>query len=326
MRIPKVPKVILFTDMGVDDALALSFAYKSQTLEILAVCVSGGNVLPEQGIKNLGFLYALMGETVPLCVVGHRTPLHGTFHPVVEAHGRDGLGNITDREEFQGHSRSLNASNMSALAEKIQKSEDQVSLLTLSPLTDVAVLLRDFPETRSRIHELIIMGGGVRGIGNVTPCAEFNVYSDPEAARSVLCSRLPIVLVPLDATTSTRLTATELDNLQHGGSRLNEAVVGMLQYYFQFHADYEGFWGCYLHDVLAVGLAADMSLATDVRQAPVQVETQPGLTFGQTVADLRQRAQNNDSNVRIVFQVDAKRFVDRFVSVMSGPPLLREPV
>ncbi len=315
-----MPKTVIFTDMGIDDALALSFAHRSRALEVLAVCVSGGNVLPEQGMENLKFLYALMNEeAVPLCVAGRQRPFRGRFCPAAEIHGRDGLGDVTGQEEFKGCSRVVNMGRMIALAETIEKADDQVTVIALSPLTDVAVLLEEFPKTRSRIREIVAMGGGVRGIGNVTPCAEFNIHSDPEAAERVLDSRVPILLVPLDATTSTRLTRTELDSLRRVGSLLNEALARMLQYYFQFHADYEGFWGCYLHDVLAVGLAMDRSLATDVRQVPVRVDTREGLTFGQTVADLRERARNNDSNVRVVLAVDAGRFVEHLVAVMSRP-------
>ncbi len=313
-------KTVIFTDMGIDDALALSFAHRSRALEILAVCVSGGNVFPDQGMENLRFLYALMDEeTVPLCVAGRDRPFRGTFCPVAEIHGKDGLGNVTDQEEFRGRSRVIGAHRMSALAETIEKADEQVTLIALSPLTDLAVLVEEFPKTKSHIREIVAMGGGIRGIGNVTPCAEFNVYSDPMAAERVLGSGVPILLVPLDATTSTRLTRTELNRLRSAGSLLNEALARMLQYYFQFHANYEGFWGCYLHDVLAVGLAMDRSLAADVRQAPVQVDTRQGLTFGQTVADLRERAKNNNSNVRVVLAVDADRFVERLVSVMSRP-------
>ncbi len=306
--------------MGIDDALALVFAYKSRMLEILAVCASGGNVLPERGIENLRFLYSLMEEeVVPLCVMGRKRPFRGRFTPIDEIHGKDGFGNVTSQREFRGCSRPLPLGTMTTLAQTIEESEDPVTLIALSPLTDVAVLLQRFPETKTHIREIILMGGGIRGIGNVTPCAEFNILSDPVAAQRVLRSRVPILLVPLDVTTMTRLLCAELERLRSSGSRLNEALARMLEYYFRFHADYEGFCGCYLHDVLTVGLAADRSLALDVRQVSLQVDTRRGLTLGQTIADLRERARNNDSNVCVVFAVEAARFVERLVSVISQP-------
>jgi inosine-uridine nucleoside N-ribohydrolase len=203
---------------------------------------------------------------------------------------------------------------------QIVAASEPVTLVTLSPLTDVAVLLGEFPETQAHIREIIVMGGGIRGIGNVTPCAEFNIYSDPVAAERVFHSGIPIMLVPLDATTSARLTLEDVEDLQ-SGSILNEALVRMLRYYSQFHAACEGFRGCYLHDVLAVALAIDRSLAVEIRQVPVRVDTRRGLTFGQTVADLRERTKLNDSNIHVVLAVDACRFVEHLISVMNQPSL-----
>ncbi len=143
--------------MGIDDALALVFAYKSRMLEILAVCASGGNVLPERGIENLRFLYSLMEEeVVPLCVMGRKRPFRGRFTPIDEIHGKDGFGNVTSQREFRGCSRPLPLGTMTTLAQTIEESEDPVTLIALSPLTDVAVLLQRFPETKTHIREIIL--------------------------------------------------------------------------------------------------------------------------------------------------------------------------
>jgi hypothetical protein len=186
-------RIVLDTDPGIDDALAILLALASPEVELVGLTVTGGNCTMEQGVRNGLSVLALGGASEIPVAAGVALPLIRPAYTAPETHGFTGLGYA-----------SLPPSPVGAVAEhavdmlirEIMSSPEQVTLVAVGPLTNVALALRKEPRIIQAVREVIIMGGALRADGNTTPLAEFNVYVDPHAAHMVLHSGMPIALIP----------------------------------------------------------------------------------------------------------------------------------
>lgn len=308
-------KAIVFTDAGIDDAIALSSALKSNQLNIQAIYVSGGNVTPDQGVKNIDFILNIAGiKDKPLIIKGRSNPISGKFPPISYIHGSDGLGNVTNNIKYKKFLTKPEISPPQEFYKLLDKTDEKVIIITLSPLTDLAFLLTKYFKLMDKIEEIIIMGGGILGKGNITACAEFNFFCDPKAADIVLKSNMPIVLVPLDVSEKIILEEKHLKQIISKGHLFNQALGEMLSYYFNFHLKNEFLNGCYVHDPLAIILSTNRNLITDSKSLPLVVETREGITYGEVVADLRKKAKEINSNIEVVFGIKEALFKDQLIS------------
>jgi len=190
--------VIIDTDPGLDDALAIFLACASAELEVILVTTVAGNVAVELTTANaLGLLELLALHDIPV-VAGAAKPLHRAPIEAANIHGADGMGGIVLPTPRRGPA---GTDAVARIADELaRRPAGSVRILALGPLTNLANLCQQYPEAAGRVGAIVAMGGAVRERGNVTPFAEFNIAVDPEAARIVLRSRLPITLVPLDVT------------------------------------------------------------------------------------------------------------------------------
>jgi purine nucleosidase len=195
------------------------------------------------------------------------------------------------------------------IIEKARKHKGELSLILLTPLTNMALALLKEPELAQWVQELIIMGGVVSGPGNLTPSAEYNIYVDPEAARIVFHSGIPITLVGLDVTRKALLHESHIEQLK--GTDVGEFVQVSTAHYIDRYSKVNGVRACALHDPLAVGVAIDKSIV-QTRKLYVDVETRSELCDGQTVCDFQNRL-NRKPNVDVCLQVDQDKFLDMFV-------------
>jgi purine nucleosidase/pyrimidine-specific ribonucleoside hydrolase len=316
--------VIIDTDPGVDDALALILALQSPELCVEAITTVSGNVHVELATQNaLTVLGLFPPERRPPVAKGADRPLARPLYTAAHVHGDDGLGGVSRLRTAEGQPRypSANApltspDAVTCLLDRIRRSPGELTLIALGPLTNLAHALRRDAHVVRQLAGTVIMGGAVTVPGNVTPVAEFNIYVDPEAAQVVFASGLPITLIGLDVTERVRLTAEMIDqHIAPTGSQLRQFVVECTAQTIQFSTRVERPPGMAMHDPLAVGALID---STIVHTAPlsVQVETKGEFTTGMVVADRRplQPDLKVPANVNVALEVEAVRFLEMFLN------------
>ncbi|HEX9868854.1 MAG TPA: nucleoside hydrolase [Candidatus Tectomicrobia bacterium] len=316
--------VIIDTDPGVDDALALILALQSPELCVEAITTVSGNVHVDLATHNaLTVLGLFPPERRPPVARGAAQPLSRALSTAADVHGDDGLGGISRLRTATGQPRYPPASAslascdaVTCLLDCLRRWPGELSLIALGPLTNLAHAWRRDAHVVRQLAGVVIMGGAVTVPGNVTPVAEFNIYVDPEAAQVVFASGLPITLIGLDVTERVRLTAEMLDqHVRPVGSPLSQFVAECTAQTMQFSTRVERPAGMAMHDPLAVGALIDPSL---VRTVPlsIQVETQGQFTTGMLVADRRPLRPDfkPPANVHVALEVDGSRFLETFLS------------
>jgi inosine-uridine nucleoside N-ribohydrolase len=300
-------RVILDVDTGVDDALAIMLALRSPELEVLGITTVSGNVPVAQCTANtLLTLELLEAPDVPV-VSGAAVPLAKEAFTAAEVHGTDGLGNVTARHPIPLRRATPGAAEF--LLEMIRRFPRELTLVATGPLTNVAMAIQQDREAMHGLHGITVMGGAIRVPGNVGPTTEFNFAVDPEAAAIVLGAGLSIGLVPLDVTEQVVLSREAVEGAK-GIGKLQAFIRDMTAATMAFHREHEGFDGMFLHDPLAVGVAADPSLVR-VQSMAVAVERRGELTSGMAVADLRRRSRATPT-ASVCVEVEAARFLHTF--------------
>eukprot|EP00899_Mesostigma_viride_P007677 jgi/Mesvir1/16910/Mv15776-RA.1 len=284
---PRKPqKVIIDTDPGTDDAIAIFLAFNCPELEVIALTTTCGNVRTADATRNALYLLERLGKasTVPV-IQGALGPLKGGEKERVASfvHGMDGLGDLGDAP-LPVHTQALEGiSAAQFIVEAVNKSPGEIAIIALGNLTNIALALRLDARVATNVARIIFLGGAFFVNGNVNPAAEANVFGDPEAAESVFTSAADVTVVGLDVTTSVALTERELEEL-----RTSEAIHGVYlhaisQFYLQYHKDCFDLEGIYLHDAVAVVAAFEPSLFDWVSGA-ICVVTE-GKARGHTILD-----------------------------------------
>jgi purine nucleosidase len=278
---PDAPRrIILDVDPGIDDAMAMLLAMQSPELHIEAITVVSGNVIVDQGAENALKLVELAGRTDIPVAKGAKYPLQRKLVTAEAVHGKNGIGDI----ELPPPSKNLDPRHaIDVIIDIVQSNPGHITLVPVGPLTNIALAFLKEPTLPSMIPEIILMGGAIAG-GNATPAAEANIYNDPEAAKRVFKSGIPIIMVDLNATSQALMNREHLARLEKSTSPIAQAVAEMGDFYVAF-GESLGFAGADLHDPLAVGMAFDKTLATDLRPMHIDVETKGELTYGATVAN-----------------------------------------
>jgi len=272
--------VILDVDPGHDDAVALMLACGHPDLDLLAVTTVAGNVTIEKTTRNALRVLSLVGCTDVPVGAGASEPLERPLHTAEDIHGKSGLDGPEEIPEARFGPDARGA--VALISDTLRASPVPVTLIPVGPLTNIAAFLREHPDLKDHIARISIMGGSV-GLGNTTPAAEFNIYVDPEAAREVFESGLPITMSGLDVTHQAGAGPDERELLRSTG-RVGGVVAGFLDY---FAATYErtfGFDAPPLHDPVAVAAVLEPGLLK-TRPMRVDVECESDLTRGETVCD-----------------------------------------
>lgn len=300
-------RIIYDGDPGIDDALAILLALRSPEVKLEAVTAVGGNATLELTTQNALKILELGGDEDVRVAKGYEQL---GLKTAASFHGEDGLGNTGIPPPTR---KAENTNAVDLMISEIKRERYGISLVTAGPLTNLAKAVEKDPSIRDFVREVAVMGGAIEVPGNVTPAAEFNIYTDPEAAQTVFTSGLPITLVPLDVTTQVVLRPDHLAKIEEANTRLTDFIGRMVRYYMEASKRFGGLDGCYLHDPLAVGLAIDSSLAR-TEMIHVEVETHKGaITRGMTLADLRVKPSSKP-NVRYCSQVRSDDFLDLFVN------------
>jgi inosine-uridine nucleoside N-ribohydrolase len=271
-------RVIIDTDPGVDDALALLFAMRSAELKIEGITPVAGNVPLELTLPNALRMVEIAGRADIPVAVGAKWPLMRRLVTAAQVHGENGLGGAVFPEPT---TKPIAEPAAEFIRRIVRKYPSEVTLLTIGPLTNIATALNGDPELAVMVRSLVMMGGSLSG-GNITPAAEFNIYVDPEAARIVFQSGLPITMVGLDVTRRTSLTDDHVHVLQAAENPVSQAAAKIARNAID-HTRAQGFLvGPNMHDSLAVAAFLDPSILK-WKEYYVDVETAGELTAGETV-------------------------------------------
>jgi purine nucleosidase len=275
-------KIIIDTDPGQDDALAILLALASPELDVLGITTVAGNVPLPLTQKNARKICELAGKPQTPVYAGASRPMVRSLVTAEHVHGRTGL----DGPELPEPVMPLQAQHAVDFIVQTLQSQPagEVALCTLGPLTNVALALQRAPEVASRIRQIVMMGGGFFEGGNITPAAEFNIYVDPHAADVVLRSGIPLVLMPLDVTHQVLTTRKRLDAIGALGTRVAKACVELLEFFERFDEQKYGSEGGPLHDPCVIAYLLQPELFQG-RDCNVVVETGSELTMGMTVVD-----------------------------------------
>ncbi len=301
-------RIILDTDPGIDDSLAILLALASPELQLEAVTVTVGNCSTSQGVVNaLSVLELARASHVPVAP-GVERPLIRPILTAPETHGDTGLGYAQLPPPRQ---QPANQHAVDLLIERILAAPGQITVVAVAPLTNLALAVLREPAIVQAVREVILMGGALRHEGNTTPLAEFNTYVDPHAAYIVYHSGLPITLVPLDVTYQCILTQADVDRLLALDLPITRFVADATQFYMEFHDEYQGIQGCVINDPLALALTFAPDLV-ETKPLYVTVDLHSELSLGKTMADFYEM-WHKPPNMQVALKVQPRRFIELFL-------------
>ncbi|MDT0684129.1 nucleoside hydrolase [Roseicyclus sp. F158] len=275
-------KIIIDTDPGQDDAVAILLALGSPELDLLAVTAVAGNVPLPLTAVNARKVCELANRRDIAVHAGCDAPLSQPLVTAEHVHGKTGL----DGTDLPDPTMPLAEEHgVDAIIRLVREgAPGEITICALGPLTNVATALTRAPDIAARIGGIVLMGGAYFEVGNITPTAEFNIYVDPEAAEIVFSSGIPITVLPLDLTHKALIDRTRLDAIRALGTPVAEAACGWLDFYERFDVKKYGGDGGPLHDPCVIAYLLKPDLFTG-REINVEIETEGRFTRGMTVAD-----------------------------------------
>jgi purine nucleosidase len=305
--------MIIDTDTASDDAVALIMALRSAEVEVLAITVVAGNVGLEQGSRNARYTVELCGKPVPV-YEGALRPLVREHRSAAFFHGQDGLG---DQNYPAPRTPAAPGHAVPALVETIRQNPG-VTLVTLGPLTNVALAVRQAPDVVRGVSRCVVMGGAACTVGNITPAAEYNIWCDPEAARICFDSGLPIEMVGWELCRGkANLDQVDVARCRRIDTPLSHFVVDCNARALAANAELFQDPGIPLPDPVAMAIAIDPAVCTRMTRHCVDVECESPLTRGMTVVDQLQVVARGlaggapgprDPNAAVCWEIDVPRF------------------
>ncbi len=295
---------LIDTDTASDDAVALLMALRTEGIRVEAITVVAGNVPLEQGVQNALYTVERSGAKAPV-YPGLAKPLLRPLRTAQFCHGNDGMGDIG--LPLSGR-RPASGNGVDAIVDTIRRFPGEITLVTLGPLTNVAVAILKEPALVGMVKECVVMGGIGLGHGNVVPAAEYNIWVDPEAARIVFNSGLPITMVGWEI--SRRYAAFNADDAEglRSVSELGEFVVSIQKAMRVFCIEKLKQDGFDLPDPIAMAVAIDPEVAVRMERLHVDVETKGELTAGETVVD-HLGITGEPANANVVLEASRERFL-----------------
>jgi len=305
--------IIMDCDPGHDDAIALILAASEVShLHIEAITTVAGNVEVEKNTLNaLRVLEVIDSNEIPV-FQGAEGPLVKKREIAEEIHGDTGLDGpelpeIPNKEPSEGHA-------VDFIIEQLLNTEKEITLVATGPLTNIALAMIKEPKIIPRIKEIVLMGGGT--FGNWTPAAEFNIYVDPEAAKKVFNSNVPITMFGLDVTHQAIATDEIIDNLSNINNKVSRFVVELLQYFSQTNKDLFDLEGGPIHDACTVMYLMDPTVFV-FNRLRVDIETKGEFSNGMTVVDFL-GVTGREPNVKFAETLDNEKFWDTFTKALES--------
>ena len=300
-------KIIIDTDPGHDDAMALMLAVKCGLFDVKAVTTVCGNSTISNTTRNARFILDLLEkDNIPI-FSGAKQPLKKKLIQAV-VHGKSGLEGIDPINE-----PGLTNNAVDKTIEIVTNNPNQITLITLGPLTNVAKAILKNSDAMDKVREIISMGGAIRVPGNKNRVAEFNIFVDPEAADIVFRFPVKKTIIPLDACNNVRLTLSDFKKIKN--SKLRRILIKMTKPYIKNIFEDTGINAALMYDPLTVFYLINPNAATTF-DCNIEIETKSELTRGMTVADLRKNPEGKN-NVTVVSQINEKEFKQYFIKTLS---------
>jgi inosine-uridine nucleoside N-ribohydrolase len=324
---PAPQRVIIDTDPGVDDAMAILLALHSPELKVEALTVVPGNVEAPQGLENALKIVSLAGRCDVLVAGGAQHPLNQKLITAEFWHGKKGLAGV---DLPAPKCKSDPRFGPDLIIEMVHKYPHQITLIPVGPLTNIALAVSKDPGIVSLVKDIVIMGGSITG-GNVDGAAEANIYNDPEAAQIVFNAGWTVTMIGSDVGERTLITRKDVTQLRANHAPESDFVAKLADFYVA-RSEKSGYPGAAMYDPLAVATVIDPTLVT-LRSMHVDVETKGEFTRGETVANRRGSDENNvlhgdhyeiegviplQPNARVCVASDADRFVRLFVDRITA--------
>ncbi|MCB0004863.1 MAG: nucleoside hydrolase [Anaerolineales bacterium] len=305
---PVPQRIIIDTDPGVDDSMAILFAFCSPEVEIVGLTTIFGNGGSEITTANALRLVELAGRPDVPVARGAETPLLRPFKGMGwMVHGRNGLGNV-DFPAPKGTTDPRRAAQF--IVDTVMASPGEITLVPLGPLTNIALAVMLEPKIAENVKEVVLMGGAANAQGNASATAEANIRNDPEAAKIVFEAPWKVTMVGLDVTRMSIMTPAYVEHLKSAGNKYTDFIGQILPHYMGFYKQSTGLDGLYVHDSSALAYVIDPSLFT-TRHLYVHVETASPVNFGHTTADWRLNPAE-EPNVHVCVDVDHERFLNLY--------------
>ncbi|HVN15749.1 MAG TPA: nucleoside hydrolase [Anaerolineales bacterium] len=306
-------RIIIDTDPGIDDSLAILLAATSPEVQLEGLTVVHGNCSAEQGtINTLSILELAKASQTPVAK-GCDLPLVQPSLLAPETHGNQGLGYA---QLPRPQTKPTVQHGVDFIIEKIMSNPGQITLVCIGPLTNVAMAIRQEPRIVQAVKEVWIMGGALRHEGNTTPLAEFNTYVDPHAAHIVYHSGMPMTLVPLDVTYQVIFTEADVARLRQSKSNIPKFVADATRFYMEFHDEYQQIEGCVINDPLVLALTFAPELC-DYEDLFVDVDLSGGVSMGKTFADFY-KTMKHPANMKVALGVRPRDFIELFLKRIEG--------
>jgi purine nucleosidase len=320
-------RVILDTDPGTDDALAILLALNSPELKVEAITAVPGNVVAKQSLENALKLVSLAGRCDIPVAGGAQHPLMQKTYTAPYWHGKNGLADI---ELPEPKCKADPRFGPDLIIELVHKYPHEITLIPIGPLTNIALAVSKDPSIVGLVKDIVIMGGSISG-GNVNGAAEANIFGDPEAAQIVFNAGWRVTMVGSDVGERTLMTRKHLTELESGHGPENDVATRIARFYIE-RSEKNGWDGAAMYDPLAVGTVIDPTLVK-VKDMHIDVETRGEFTRGETVANRMGSYENNvlhgdhyeidgvvpvQNNARVALSSDAERFLQMFISRVKG--------
>lgn len=306
--------ILIDTDPGIDDAIALVMALAAPAVEVRAITVTSGNCAVDQGVHNaLGIVELMDAVSVPVAR-GADLPLSGAYKGAgAEVHGTNGIGGA----EFRSFAASVHpVPGERMIVDQVLRAQGQLTIVALAPLTNLAKAIRLWPGIVGAVRKVIIMGGAFAVQGNATQYAECNMFNDPVAARVVLSSGIPVTLIPLDVTRSAIVDANVFTAVlqEFADNPLASFLMGATKSYFKSRSPMDPHRTAVLHDPLALAIALQPSLAR-YEQRRILIEI-AGDNVGQTRMLDADAYEDGGATVEVATRLDASCFIQLTVSLL----------
>ncbi|XP_015879556.2 probable uridine nucleosidase 2 [Ziziphus jujuba] len=305
-------KIIIDTDPGIDDTMAIFVALRSPEVEVIGLTTIYGNVYTTLATRNALHLLEVAERTdIPVAEGSHVTITKGTKLRIADfVHGADGLGN----QNFPTpKGKPIELSAASFLVQQANLYRGQVTVVALGPLTNIALAIQLDPEFSRNIGQIVVLGGAFAVNGNVNPAAEANIFGDPDAADIVFTSGADVLAVGINVTHQVIMTDADREELASSKGKFAQYLSKILEVYFSYHHDAYSTRGVYLHDPTALLAAVNPSLIT-YTEGVVRVQTS-GITRGLTILYNKQKRfeevteWSNKPSVKVAVTVDAPTVV-----------------
>lgn len=296
-------KIILDCDPGHDDAIAIMMAAKHPAIDLLGITVVAGNQILEKNLINTLNLCQKLGIDAPV-YSGMKRPIMREQIIAANIHGDTGL----DGPVFGPlHLKAQPEHAVKFIIDTLMESDGDITLVPVGPLSNIAVAMRMEPAIVPKIREIVLMGGAY-GTGNTTPSAEFNIYADPEAARVVFTSGVPIVMMGLDLTNQTACTQDVIHRMESVDNEAGKLFADIMNFTFKTQSEAYGLAGGPVHDATCIGYLIDPSCIT-TKDMYVVVDVNEGTCYGRTVCD-ELGVTKKTPNVKVGTGIDTDRFWD----------------